>query len=157
MPLELERELLNGSPATKDTRHAAQATRCGGRRGAATSEECLYSWKQVFVLERSSTGTHLRFNANNPSSALGHAQASANLSPLQCLCCSGWMTMVGSRVRRLQPDLHLTRARELLPCLRRKGCSHANHPYMTEVGCPLAWGRGRLPGEISGAGSTEWQ
>lgn len=33
--------------------------------------------------------------------------------------------------------------------LRRRGQGHACHQRMTEVGCPLAWGRGRLQGEIS--------
>lgn len=128
MSLELERELLNRSVATKDTGCAAQTMRWGGRRrersvnsGAAISEKCLYSWKQVFVLDCSSTGMHLRFNTNNPSSALGHTQANANRTPLQCLYFSGQMRMVGSGVRRLQPDLHLTRVRELLHCPQEEG------------------------------------
>lgn len=137
MPLELEREILKRSLATKDTRHAAQTMRWRGKRersvnsGATIPGKCLHCWKQVFVLQCSSTGMHFRFNTNNPSSALGHTQASINRTPLQCLCCSGWMMVVRLGVRQLQPDLHATRARELLHCPQEEGmrsCLSSIHP-----------------------------
>lgn len=158
MPLELESELLNGqwSVATKDTGHAAQVMRWGGRRrrersinsGAAISEKCLFSWRQAFILERSSMGKHLMFNTNNPSSAAGHRQ-----DPLQCLHYSGQIRMVGLGIRRLRPDLHLARARDLL-----------HHPQDERMGSRLSSirDRGWLPlspgqGKISSSCYMRWQ
>lgn len=57
MPLELEREILNRSLATKDTRHATQTMRWRGKReksvnsGATIPEKCLHCQKQVFWLQ----------------------------------------------------------------------------------------------------------
>lgn len=75
-------------------------------------EKCLYSWKLV--------NTCLNVHPQDCISGLTPTTlllpASTNGTPQQSPCSSGWMRTVGSGVRRLQPDLHLNRTRELLHC-----------------------------------------
>lgn len=113
MPLEGEREFLSRSVATTDTRYAAQVMRWEGKRensvnSAAARERFVQLEPGEYLLECSSTGVHLKFDTRSLSSAGKHQQKSPGSS--------GWMRMVGSGARRLQPGLHLSRTRELLHC-----------------------------------------
>lgn len=121
MPPELERDLLSRSAVTKDTGHAAHARRWGGRK----SRRRVVTWELPVHLE-ASVWLFIHRNTSQlqhqqPSFSLGTQTGQRPRDPPQGLCLLRVDEDGQVGMRRLRPDLHLTRVSELLRCPREAG------------------------------------
>lgn len=143
MPLELEGELLNGST---DMQHKQRGGE-GGERRALIQElpflrnACTAGSKYFYL------NVHPQecISGSTPTTLLQpwvtHRQARTG-APLQCRCCSEWMRMVRLGLRRLWPDLHFTRTRELLHCPQAEGMGSCPSSVRDWGWLPLGLGQG---------------
>lgn len=159
MPLKWEREFLSRSVATTDTRYAAQVMSWEGRRensvnSGAARERFVQLELGEYLLECSSTGVHLKFDTNSPSSAGKHQHNPSEESRQLWVDEDGW---VGSNEATATSSSQQDQGASPLPS-GGKGWGHAYHPYVAEVVCALVWARGKLQGETSSSpGSMERQ
>lgn len=155
MPLELERELLSGSVATNDTRHAAEVMRWEGKKeqsvntGVAIREETLLQVEASICtsvsIHRNTCQVQHQQPFLSPGGDKSKRQHDASVVPV--LLWMGEDDWDGSKEPMARSSSHHSQRASPLPLRTRRwrrGVGSCHHACMTQVGCFSGWGRRRL-------------